>query len=58
MDKKSHLDLAKIKQLSILTDILIPIALYFAMINHSNVVAWALLGIVVMTRLALVITTK
>ena len=58
MDKKSRLDLEKIKQISIITDILIPVALYYAMINDSNVIAWVLLGIVVMTRLALAITTK
>jgi len=58
MDKKLILDLAKLKQISIITDILIPIALYFAMINHSNMIAWVLMGIVVITRTALVITTK
>jgi hypothetical protein len=58
MDKKTLINSAKISRISIAVDIVIPFALYQAMINNSDVVAWALLGIVVMTRLALVITTK
>jgi len=58
MDKKTFINSAKISRISIAADIVIPFALYYAMINNSDVVAWVLLGIVVMTRLALVITTK
>jgi ABC-type arginine/histidine transport system permease subunit len=47
-----------INRISIVSDIVIPIALYYAMSNHSNVIALVLLGMVVITRLALVITTK
>jgi hypothetical protein len=58
MEKKSFINSANISRISIAADIVIPIALYNAMINHSDVIAWALFGIIVMTRLALVITTK
>jgi hypothetical protein len=58
MEKKTFLNSAMINRISIVSDIVIPIALYYAMINRSNMIAWVLLGIVVITRLALVITTK
>lgn len=58
MDKKSRLNIAKINQISIITDIVIPFALYFALINQSGVIARVLFGIVVITRLAIVITPK
>ncbi len=58
MEKKSILNSANISRISIAVDIMIPFALYYAMINNSHVIAWVFLGIVVMTRLALVITTK
>jgi hypothetical protein len=58
MEKKTFLNSAMINRISIVSDIVIPISLYYAMINHSNVIAWVLLGMVVITRLALVITIK
>ena len=58
MDKKSFINSANISRISIAADIVIPFALYYSMTNNSHVIAWVFLGIVVMTRLALVITTK
>jgi hypothetical protein len=58
MEKKSFINSANISRISIAADIVIPFALYYAMIKNSDVIAWVLLGIVVITRLALVITTK
>lgn len=58
MEKKSFNNSTNISRISIAADIVIPFALYIAMINNSDVIAWVFLGIVVMTRIALVITTK
>ena len=58
MNNKLSINLATVKRISIITDIVVPVALYFALINQINIIAWALLGIVTMTRLALVIVTK
>jgi len=56
--KKSLINLSTINKISVITDIFIPIVLYYAMVNHLSSAAWILMGMVVMTRLALVIVTK
>jgi len=58
MEKKSFFSSANLSRISIAADLVIPFALYYAMVNQSNIIAWILLGIVVMTRLVLVITSK
>jgi len=58
MEKKSIFTSVNLSRFSIAADFTIPIALYYAMINESNTIAWVLLSIVVLTRLALVIATK
>jgi len=56
--KKKSLNLSTLNKISVLTDILIPVTLYYAMVNQLSAIAWILMGMVVMTRLALVIVTK
>ena len=56
--KKSFFNLSTLNNISVLTDILIPVVLYYAMVNHLSFAAWIFMGMVVITRLALVIVTK
>lgn len=58
MMKKKSLNLNTINRLSVATDILIPVAVYYAMVNHQSTPAWILIGIVAMARFALVFVTK
>ena len=56
--KKRFLNLSTIKRFSVASDILIPVALYYAMINQQSIAARILMGVVAMIRLALVIIAK
>jgi len=58
MMKKKSLNLNTINWLSVVTDILIPVAVYYAMVNDQSIPAWILMGIVAMARFALVFVTK
>jgi hypothetical protein len=56
--KKTLLNLSTLNKISVMTDLLIPVTLYFAMTHQFSAAAWLLMGFVVMTRLALVIIAK
>lgn len=58
MMKNKLLNLSAINKISVYTDILIPVALYYAMVNQHSIPAWILMGVVVMTRSALVFVIK
>ena len=55
MNVKKILNDKTIKIVSIITDILLPIILYFSLINNLKGIAWLLFIFVAITRLALVI---
>ena len=58
MMKKKSLNLNTINRLSVATDILIPVVVYYAMVDDQGIPAWILMGIVAMARFALVFVTK
>lgn len=58
MMKKKSLNLNTINRFSVATDILIPVAVYYAMVNNQSIAAWILMGIVAIARFALVFVTK
>ena len=47
-----------VKRTSVLSDILLPFLLYYAMTSHNQILSWLFVGIVVIIRVLLVTVSK
>ena len=52
------LNSVSVKRASVILDIFLPFLLYYSMINHSKILSWLLVGILVIMRVLLVTISK
>ncbi len=58
MQTNKFLNPNSVKRTSIILDIIIPFLLYYSLIHNKLILAWLLLGMVVIVRVFLVLVSK